>query len=154
VAGSALGRRNRSGGVAVKRRRQGARWRAALITKSPSFYVTTERDGIRSNDSGQPHKAVLTYAMQPANPAEGQALIRRAFTVIELTVTVCILCVLSAIAMPLAGKLQTVTVSSITVNARRINACPSAGLAGCIAYVRTALCGCPESFDRIHPVPS
>jgi len=32
-------------------------------------------------------------------------LIRRAFTVIELTVTVCILCVLSAIAMPLAGKL-------------------------------------------------
>ena len=32
-------------------------------------------------------------------------MIRRAFTVIELTVTVCILCVLSAIAMPLAGKL-------------------------------------------------
>ena len=30
---------------------------------------------------------------------------RHAFTVIELTVTVCILCVLSAIAMPLAGKL-------------------------------------------------
>ena len=30
---------------------------------------------------------------------------RRAFTVIELTVTVSILCVLSAIAMPLAGKL-------------------------------------------------
>jgi prepilin-type N-terminal cleavage/methylation domain-containing protein len=32
-------------------------------------------------------------------------LIRHAFTVIELTVTVCILCVLSAIAVPLAGKL-------------------------------------------------
>ena len=32
-------------------------------------------------------------------------MIRRAFTVIELTVTVCILCVLSAIVMPLAGKL-------------------------------------------------
>ena len=43
--------------------------------------------------------------MQRANPAEGQALTRHAFTVIELTVSVCILCVLSAIAMPLAGKL-------------------------------------------------
>ena len=32
-------------------------------------------------------------------------MIRHAFTVIEITVTVCILCVLSAIAMPLAGKL-------------------------------------------------
>jgi prepilin-type N-terminal cleavage/methylation domain-containing protein len=32
-------------------------------------------------------------------------LIRRAFTVIELMVTVCILCVISAIGMPLAGKL-------------------------------------------------
>lgn len=30
---------------------------------------------------------------------------RRAFTVIELTVTVSILCILSAIAMPMAGKL-------------------------------------------------
>jgi len=43
---------------------------------------------------------------------------------------------------------------SIKVNACRVNACPSAGLAGCIAYVRNALRGCPESFDRIHPVPS
>ena len=32
-------------------------------------------------------------------------MIRRAFTVIELMVTVCILCVISAIAMPLARKL-------------------------------------------------
>jgi prepilin-type N-terminal cleavage/methylation domain-containing protein len=32
-------------------------------------------------------------------------LTRHAFTVIELTVTVCILCVLSAIAMPLSGTL-------------------------------------------------
>jgi len=42
-----------------------------------------------------------SYAMQALNPAEGS--MRHAFTLIELTVTLCILSILSAIAVPRAG---------------------------------------------------
>jgi len=37
--------------------------------------------------------------------AEGQALMRSAFTVVELTITICVVAVLSAIAVPWAGEL-------------------------------------------------
>lgn len=43
------------------------------------------------------------YAIQPDNPAVGS--MRNAFTLIELTVTLCILSILSAIAVPFAGRL-------------------------------------------------
>ena len=44
-----------------------------------------------------------SYAIQPGNPAEGS--MRNAFTLIEVAVTLCILSILSAIAIPLAGRL-------------------------------------------------
>jgi prepilin-type N-terminal cleavage/methylation domain-containing protein len=44
-----------------------------------------------------------SYAIQPGNPAEGS--MRNAFTLIELAVTLCILSILSAIAVPFAGRL-------------------------------------------------
>jgi prepilin-type N-terminal cleavage/methylation domain-containing protein len=44
-----------------------------------------------------------SYAIQPDNPAEGS--MRNAFTLIELAVTLCILSILSAIAIPYAGRL-------------------------------------------------
>jgi prepilin-type N-terminal cleavage/methylation domain-containing protein len=43
-----------------------------------------------------------SYAIQPGNPAEGS--MRSAFTLIELAVTLCILSILSAIAVPFAGR--------------------------------------------------
>ena len=44
-----------------------------------------------------------SYAIQTGNPAEGS--MRNAFTLIELAVTLCILSILSAIAVPVAGRL-------------------------------------------------
>jgi prepilin-type N-terminal cleavage/methylation domain-containing protein len=43
------------------------------------------------------------YAILPGNPAVGS--MRNAFTLIELAVTLCILSILSAIAIPVAGRL-------------------------------------------------
>jgi prepilin-type N-terminal cleavage/methylation domain-containing protein len=46
--------------------------------------------------------SISHYAIEPRNMAEGS--LRHAFTLIELTVTLCILSILSAIAVPRAGR--------------------------------------------------
>jgi prepilin-type N-terminal cleavage/methylation domain-containing protein len=55
-----------------------------------------------SEGFGTGSDAARSYAIQPGNPTKGS--MRYGFTLIELTVTLCIVSILSAIAVPRAGQ--------------------------------------------------
>jgi Tfp pilus assembly protein FimT len=57
------------------------------------------------DESDQRWRAHLPYGTQAAIPLEGLQPLRSAFTTIELTIVICVLAVLSAIAMPTASGL-------------------------------------------------
>jgi len=57
------------------------------------------------DESDQRRRTRLPYGTQPAIHLEGVEALRSAFTIIELTIVICVLAVLSAIAMPTATGL-------------------------------------------------
>ena len=59
---------------------------------------------MHADDSDQSRSAHVSYAIQAANQGEGQMLPRRGFTLFEVTITLCILSILSAIAVPTARE--------------------------------------------------
>jgi prepilin-type N-terminal cleavage/methylation domain-containing protein len=83
----------------ARHRRPGAR-RSRRSTQERLSYVV-ETEWVHPDDSGRRWDAARSYAIQPDNPAKGS--MRHAFTLIELTVTLCIVSILSAIAIPRAG---------------------------------------------------
>src|SRR3954470_7002506 len=86
--------------VVARHRRQGARRSRRSTRRRLSYVVGTE--WVHPDESGRRRDAARSYAIQPGNPAKGS--MRHAFTLIELTVTLCIVSILSAIAVPRAGR--------------------------------------------------